>query len=62
MGSQTLDVDAAAPLRYFLLTTGDLLTDDGDGIPGVGGGTHDVEGGDTRDVDGIPGVRGGMVT
>ena len=51
---ETLDDDAATPLRYFLLGTGDLLTDDDEGI-GVGaGGTHDVEG--------IAGVGGGMVT
>ena len=43
------DVDAAAPLRYFLLPTGDLLTDD-------------FEGGGTHDVGGILGVGEGMVT
>ena len=41
LGVQTLD--AAAPLVTFLLGTGDMVSDDVDGILGVGG----DEGGDT---------------
>ena len=63
--SQTLDVDAVAALRYLLLGTGDLLTDDDDdAISGVGGDICGVDGipgvgGGTCGADGIPGVRGG---
>ena len=45
LGVQTLD--AAAPLVTFLLGTGDMVSDDVDGILGVGGVTCGDEGGDT---------------